>query len=112
MGMSPFKRSCYSTGGGTAPNPNPKRWKLLDYEVFPNAVVLLVRYVDCTNFEGKKVIVYHSSSAEKIKLLIKNKKFSTSFLDPHFRKRGLSPIARFAPTIEGVQLALTLAESL
>jgi hypothetical protein len=63
--------------------------------------VLKVRYLDCTNFEGVKVMVYRGQ-------------FTTlpTMLDPHFSESWDSPIARFKPDAEGIGLAKMLAESL
>lgn len=110
MGVGPFKRSCSSTGLGVAPNPNPSRWKLLDSTIYDNAVVLLVQYLDCTNFEGKKVIVYEGDSATVWKVFLKRGWHPK--LDPHFTDKGLSPIARFPPTKRGAELADKLASEL
>lgn len=79
------------------PNPDPKNFEILEIYAFRNAHVLVVKYPNCTNFEGKKVLVY------------KGKYKELTERDPHFSK-GYSPIARFAPTREGQKLAIKLAE--
>lgn len=55
-----------------APNPQPSRWFLLEKAEFKNGHVLRVKYLDCTNFEGVKVMVY------------KGKYTHRKELDPHF----------------------------
>lgn len=74
---------------------------MLEAWAYDNAYVLMVRYVDCTNFEGVKVMVYLGKQGVLPRLL-----------DPHFSKEAGSPIARFRPDAIGLKLALTLAESL
>lgn len=107
MGLSLIKNCCLYPKDGEdgrptpvfAPNPNPINFKILLKHQFKNAHVLLVHYPDCTNFEGKKIMVCMGQFKE------------TDNLDPHFRKIG-GPIARFIPTQEGMALAIKLAKSL
>lgn len=86
-----------------APNPNPSRWKLLDMNQYEAGYVLKVKYHDCTNFEGVKIMVYRG-------------KVSTTLvqhpLDPHFTELPNSPIARFRPDATGWTMANILAASL
>lgn len=98
MGLSPFK-SCSSgyTSNAPAPNPDPSRWRLLDVKQFANAHVLTVKYLDATNFEGVKVMVFRGKYAPRTKL------------DPHFSVEADSPIARFRPDAEGIEMAINLA---
>lgn len=79
------------------PNPDPKNFEILYVYTCKNAHVLIVKYPNCTNFEGKKILVYKGEYKR-----LKER-------DPHFSK-GYSPIARFAPTREGQKLAIKLAE--
>jgi len=100
MGCS-FKNwnHCHTNTFVTAvPNPDPSRWICLDIKEYKNAYVLKVRYLDCTNFEGVKVMVY------------KGKYKARGLLDPHFDASNESPIARFKPTEEGWEMANTVAE--
>ena len=101
MGMSLFK-SCGTgyTVGAPAPNPDPKRWNLLDHWPFKNGYVLRVHYFDATNFEGIKVMVYRGGYSGR------------KSLDPHFQPGPASPIARFRPDEEGIEMAKKLAASL
>ena len=101
MGM--FKKTC-STGytpSAPAPNPDPSRWQLLHAYAYPHGYVLIVRYLDATNFEGVKVMVYRGKQ-----------KGVTLRLDPHFSEADDSPIARFRPDEEGIEMAKKLAASL
>ena len=69
-------------------------------EQFENGYVLKVHYRGCTNFEGFKIMVYRGQYEER------------DILDPHFCDSPEAPIARFAPTSEGLLMALQLAKSL
>lgn len=103
MGLSLFK-SCGCAKPGVpapAPNPDPKRWLVLKNYERARGYVLVVRYLDCTNFEGVKVMVYRGSFSGY-----------PSRLDPHFTRDESSPIARFRPDEEGIAMAIKLAESL
>jgi hypothetical protein len=105
MGLPIFKNCAtnYTTCPAPAPNPDPKRWELRQVFVYPHAYVLVVRYLDCTNFEGLKVMVYQGSVAPDIQCVA---------LDPHFTEEATSLIARFQPTEAGIQLACWFAERL
>jgi len=81
-------------------NPNPENWSWISKHIYDNGYVLHVRYYGCTNFEGEKIMVY------------KGKYVYRSWLDPHFSKEPDSPIARFAPTTEGLEWAKALAKAL
>jgi hypothetical protein len=81
------------------PNPNPRNFKILDSIAVGQYVVLDVQYPDCTNFEGRKVLVYWGISKELLQ--------KQTTLDPHFCDEGhIAPIARFAPTKEGIEMAM------
>lgn len=99
MGVSGTGKTCWTNTIAKAPDPS--RWKLLERAVCPNAFVLKVKYLDCTNFEGIKVLVFKGGL-----------KCFTGKLDPHFSNDSDSPIARFKPTDEGWQLAIELAKNL
>ncbi len=104
MGAPPFKKTCrtgYAQPPAPAPNPRSDRWTLLDTAAFPCGYVLKVRYHDCTNFEGVKIMVYRGKYAPP-----------RYHLDPHFHEGKDAPIARFRPDSEGWKLACILASSL
>lgn len=104
MGCSPFKRcmtSCSTNRRAIAPNPDPSRWSLIDVKQFRNAYVLVVEYAGCTNFEGRKVMVYEG----------KWDVTKRGPLDPHFAEDG-GPVARFRPTPRGMDMAIDLASKL
>lgn len=85
MGVGPF-RCCSVNRDKPAPNPDPSRWKLINKVEFENSYVLMVRYLDCMNFEGVKIMVYRGKYQYRDEL------------DPHFEDSEMSPIARFKPT--------------
>lgn len=102
MGLSPF-RNCstnYSKLPAPAPNPSPDRWELLEKCECSNAYALRVRYLDCTNFEGVKVMVYRGKYAPR------------RSLDPHFYDSPDAPIARFRPDAAGWATACVFASLL
>ena len=106
MGLS-LARNCGSGAAeaAPAPNPNPKRWNLLAVHSYEHGYVLVVRYLDATNFEGVKVMVYRGSFIDRVE-------FRRQPLDPHFTDSSDSPIARFRPDEEGIAMARELAQNL
>ena len=101
MGLSFFKTCYTNTTCTTAPNPNPSRWKIIDKIHYKYATLLIVQYLDCTNFEGTKIMVYAGEVNPSL----------GQELDPHFSELGISPIARFKPTTEGINLAKRFAQN-
>lgn len=77
----------------TSPNPNPYRFKIMDFEQIGGYVLLRVLYPDCTTHNGHKVLVYKHNT---IDALIKK-----TCIDPHFLENISSPIARFPGTDAG-----------
>lgn len=86
----------------TAPNPNPFRFEIFSGADYDNCCLLVVKYPDCTTFEGMKVLVLDGCVA--------NYKDAKS-LDPHFFENG-DVIARFKPTKEGIEQAKKFAKDL
>lgn len=87
-----FSSSCGSKPNPALPNPNPKNFTVRVANQVGEYCVCLVRYPDCTTFEGDKILVYKADSTK----ILKRKE-----LDPHFMEKGLSPVARFPATDEG-----------
>lgn len=85
-----------------AVNPNPKEFEILEVFTDDSYTVLKIKYPNCTNAEGIKILVYKATPVE----LLKRKEF-----DPHFGHKD-SPIARFEPTDQGWNMAIKLATSL
>jgi hypothetical protein len=87
-------------------NPDPKNYKIIKAEEFNGALVLWIIYPNCTNYEGKKILVFEQG----VTLLdIVNQKL----IDPHFssNKTYISPIARFEPTDRGWDWAKYFAKT-
>jgi hypothetical protein len=68
------------------------------------SVVAIVRYPNCTNHGGLKVLVYRNTCAKVLR--------HAKCLDPHFLETGLSPFARFEPTEDGIAAAKATAQFL
>jgi len=104
MGMSIlFSGSCSLTppnSGLRFPNPNPARFTILRTEQVGTAVVAEVRYPDCTNYEGRKVMVFANTTEAALT--------RRTTLDPHFAKHA-GPVARLRPTKHGWRLAVEIA---
>ena len=100
MGLPKPLSGCFTNYEASAPNPNPGRWELLDKVVFKDSYALKVRYLDVTNFEGVKVMVFRGRYEQR------------SYLDPHFEDKITAPIARFRPDDEGWEFAIEMARSL
>jgi len=115
MGAGPFsgRKSC-STFDTSQPikdiNPKADNYKILHSVCVNGNLVLELEYPDCTNFEGRKILVYKKTTF--LELMQTNK----GLLDPHFhnehKTKAKSPFARFVPTAEGWQLALAFAKLL
>lgn len=95
--MGLFNKSCYTNTQVYAPSPD--EFSMLDRKDFKNGYVLMLKYDNCNNYEGKKILVYKGQY-----------KFS-DIRDPHFCKEDESPFARFKPTKEGWKEACKLAKS-
>lgn len=88
------------------PNPNPANYSILRSKILNNHLVIEIKYHDCTNYEGRKIMLYDDCTLEE---LIEQK-----LIDPHFcdNKNYFSPIARFEPTESGWNNACALANIL
>ncbi len=98
----PKSKTVYS---GKFPNPNKFRFRIKDEFRFPNNwMVVRINYLDCTNYEGNKILVYDSIIS--FEMLVRGKA-----IDPHFNEKEFSPVARFEPTKRGLSLAIEFAKS-
>lgn len=81
-------------------NPDPENWKIVKSEAVGWYLVVKIKYPDCTNFEGNKILVFEDISLSSLK--------SQKLIDPHFfkSKKYKSPIARFEPTDRGWNMAI------
>ena len=103
MGIGPF-RNCRITEAvfdKKVPNPNPENFDILLLVKSGEFTVAKVKYPDCTNYEGEKILVFKGDVSKELS--------TAKELDPHFSKDNkLSPIARFKPNAEGLRLALSM----
>jgi len=81
-------------------NPDPYNFNIEKMMYTNGFTILIVNYPNCTNYEGQKILVYKGNVMNKLK--------DTNFLDPHFMENDISPIARFTPSDEGLQLVWDL----
>lgn len=93
-------------------NPVPSDFEVVRWEELENtddgntAIVVELRYPSCTNYDGRKVLVFED--AEAFWTRVEN----DEPVDPHFLEDHVSPVARFEPTDRGWDLALQIAKSL
>ncbi|MHA2183345.1 MAG: hypothetical protein ACXAAH_18150 [Promethearchaeota archaeon] len=125
MGISPASRlsgcGCSNEFGSVTPgvrnsscgcelvkskNPNPRNFIISKIMMGSKHAIVSIKYPDCTNYEGKKILVFEDISFNQIQEL--------SFVDPHFCDNGkhISPIARFVPTEDGWRMAIRFIKML
>lgn len=87
------------------PNPNPTNFIIEKIKPIGKFTIVMVRYPDCANYEGRKILVYESISKKQV--------LELNLLDPHFCEDGKhpSPIARFKPTDQGWGHAVSFCKS-
>lgn len=80
-------------------NPNPSNYELLKIEQIGKFLLIKIRYPDCSNYEGVKILVF--KNVELTALINQHN------IDPHFSdsKKHHHPIVRFVPTDEGWEMA-------
>lgn len=85
------------------PNPNPNNYSVIKWTEIGDYLLIKIKYLDCTNYEGNKIMVYKC----KYETLM-----NQNSIDPHFSNNylKLSPIARFEPTIDGWKNGLMFIE--
>ena len=107
MGLSPFKNtfSTFDKPKQDNPNPDPSRFNIIKIWSVNGYTILKLKYHGCTNYEGIKILVFDAPVMEVYK---------QPLIDPHFslNKEYHSPIARFLPTEEGWQMAMTFCNSM
>ena len=95
MGISPF--SHWNEAEEVSGNPNPLRFIIKNVEQHGDFLIAIIKYPDCTNFSGYKICIYEGIGIRDLD--------NTCFLDPHFSKNEMSPIARFKPTNDNLKRA-------
>lgn len=103
-----FSKDSYDRTTGCAPpgNPNPDNYEILEHEKIGDCLIVKVRYPDCRNYEGVKILVYLGVALKQLK--------AQKRIDPHFgdNEKYISPVARFVPTEAGMALARNFARFL
>jgi len=102
--VSSYESSSPSASPQPAPNPNPNNYKIEQVVMEGKMLILKIKYPDCSNFEGMKILVYDNVNLADL--------INQGSIDPHFSnaKNFKSPIARFVPTAEGWQMALLFCQ--
>lgn len=110
MGLGLLRSSSFGRCNDDPPSPalgdpNPARFKIVRSFALGEWLAAEIVWPDASNFEGRKVALYRSSLAQLQ---------AAAILDPHFSETPgpLVPIARFVPTEEGWDMALSLMELL
>lgn len=82
--------------------PQPDNYTILRHVRVGSYLVVEIKYLDCTNYEGKKILVFKGITINDL--------YKQRLIDPHFsdNKEYYSPVARFEPTEEGWNLAKKL----
>lgn len=88
------------------PNPRPDNYEILKFATVGRYLIVEIKYLDCINYEGKKVLVFENVTLQDLK--------KQGLIDPHFseNKKFISPIARFEPTVRGFKMAISFANSM
>jgi hypothetical protein len=110
LSASSYDKSCNSCKPQAAvaplkfPNPNPSNYEILRAEQTGRNLVVEVRYPDCTNYEGRKILVFLKTGLKQLQ--------DQGSIDPHFSNNQYmkSPFARFEPTERGWNEALRTAK--
>jgi len=86
--------------------PQPFNYRIFGHWQFGKYLVVKIRYMNCTNYEGTKILLFEGVTMDKLK--------KWKHIDPHFSDsmRYKSPIARFVPTPHGIDMAVALAKAL
>ncbi len=87
-------------------NPNPLVYTIDESKQIGRFLIVVITYPNCTNFEGKKILVYEGITIGPL--------LSQKQIDPHFsdNKKFFSPMARFEPTKEGMHMAVVMCKAL
>jgi len=88
------------------PNPDPSNFKILRMEELGTVLVIEVIYPDCTNYEGRKILLYDNVTLKQLVL--------QGTIDPHFSENSdfHPPVARFEPTPRGWAMATWMANQM
>ena len=100
------KDDVYTTNNTNVSNPNPNNWQALQIKEIGKYLVLELKYPDCTNYEGRKILVFENITMIDL--------INQRSIDPHFSSNKVmkSPIARFVPTQAGWNMAVDFCKML
>jgi len=85
-------------------NPDPSNFGVVHLDDYGANTVAVIRYPDAISYEGMKVLVFQGVTMQEVR--------AAAIIDPHFRREGLAPFARFEPTVEGLHAARLLAKNI
>lgn len=73
------------------PNPKADNYAIIRADVVNGYLLVEIQYHDCTNYEGKKIMIFKCTLSQLL---------NQKLIDPHFSNNSNyhSPIARFEPT--------------
>jgi hypothetical protein len=91
------------------PDPKPKKnpeCNVLSTATYGRYLIVIANYPESKNYEGLKVLVFEDTTLPELE--------KQGWIDPHFsqHKTKKHPIARFEPTKNGVEMAITLFKTL
>jgi hypothetical protein len=103
MGM--YKKRCrMGPCNPQALAPNPLNFKFTRVMQVGGHTVAEIRYPDCKNYEGLKVLLFKETDAAQL--------MKREHIDPHFGHTLNAPFARFTPAAGGWDAAVRLARIL
>lgn len=96
-----------STNINNLGNPDPNRYSVLKADIINGYLIIKIKYFDCYNYEGDKILVYDKG-------IMLEKLMNQKLIDPHFsdKQEYISPIARFEPTERGWYMAIKFCQGM
>lgn len=86
-----------------AGNPDPKVFSIVRTEQVRGMLVVMLVYPNCTNYEGRKILVYEDYKEDDFR--------RRREIDPHFCDGCVAPVARFKPTDDGWRMAVAFCKA-
>jgi len=89
-----------------ASNPDPSRYKIIEYYEHSNNLLIKARYPNCENYEGIKILLYRNLTIQDL--------MSQKLIDPHFSDRTdyKSPFIRLEPTEQGWRMGVLICKTI
>ena len=84
--------------------PDPRSFTIVSKQRSHDYVIAEVQFPDCTTYEGRKILVYRRRVFDRVQ--------RAGVMDPHFLEHGDCPLARFAPTADGMRAAQAMVTAL